>query len=355
MSGPQRKLWLDWQRGLAVLFMTQWHTYDAWRLDAVARGSLHDWLNLVGGLAAPSFLYMAGLSQVLADGVQARKGVSPEVRRQGALDRALWLLGVAYLFRFSLWVVDGGWRVGGGLRGVANSFVQDVLKVDVLNVIAVALFLSALLAVGRSARASLGLALGGMAFFAFLAPLAAGHAPPSSPLGEYLWNARASFSLFPWAGFLLAGSAVGRLAAGRDRPVLVLAIGAGLWLAGNYADRLPNFYAYQDFWKTAPAWFFMRLGLVVGITGILQALPAAADRALSWLRTMGRHSLLGYVLSVVIPYGGVSHLLHHRLPMAWALASVVAMIVLIWAASAAMDRRDDRKRARSLPRPVPSG
>ncbi len=351
MTGPQRKLWLDWQRGLAVLFMTQWHTYDAWRLDAVAQGPLHDWLNLIGGLAAPSFLYMAGLSQVLADGAQARKGVAPGERRRLALDRALWLLGVAYLFRLALWVVDGGWRVG-GLRAVALSFVQDVLKVDVLNVIAVALFVSALLAVGRSARAGAALALAGMALFAFATPLVAPLAPPPSPLGEYLWNTRASFALFPWAGFLLAGSAVGRLVSDRDRPLLLLALGVGTWWVARLADGLPPVYGHQDFWRTSPSWFFMRLGVVVATTGFLQILPAMADRVLSWLRTLGHHSLLGYILSVVLPYGGISHVLHRRLEMRTALAAVGAMIVLIWAASALMDRWDDRKRAR--PRPAPA-
>jgi len=353
MGGPQRKLWLDWQRGLAVLFMVEWHTYDAWRLDAVAQGRLHDWLNLVGGFAAPSFLYMAGLSQVLSDRAQARRGASPADRRAGALDRALWLLGVAYLFRLGIWVVDGGWRVGGGLRGVGTSFVLDVLKVDILNVIAVALFLAALALVGRGGRVALAAAVAGAAAFAFLAPLAAGLSPPPSPLLEYLWNGRASFALFPWAGFLFAGAAVGVVSSQADRPALLLAVGAALYLAGRVADGMAPVYAYQDFWRASPSWFFMRLGVVVGMTAVLQRLPAAADRVLSWLRTMGRHSLLGYVLSVLLPYGSVSGPLHHRLSMRAALLAVVAMVVLIWAAASLADRRDARRAPRG-PRPSPA-
>ncbi len=349
MGAPQRKLWLDWQRGLAVLFMVEWHTYDAWRLDAVAQGRLHDWLNLVGGFAAPSFLYMAGLSQVLSDRAQARKGALPAERRGGALERALWLLGVAYLFRLGIWVVDGGWRSGGGLRGVGTSFVLDVLKVDILNVIAVALFLSALAVVGREAKGALAAAIAGTAVFAFLAPAVAAQAPPASPLLEYLWNGRASFALFPWAGFLFAGAAVGHLSWDRDRPRLLVAAGAALWLAGRVSDRMAPVYAYQDFWKASPSWFFMRLGVVMATTGVLQLLPAAADRALSWLRTLGRHSLLGYILSVLVPYGMVSNRLHHRLSMPAALLAVAVMLLLIWAASALADRRAPRR-----PQPSPA-
>jgi uncharacterized membrane protein len=326
--------------------MTEWHTYDAWRLAAVAHGPLHDWLNLVGGFAAPSFLYMAGLSQVLSDEAQARKGVAAATRRQGALERALWLLGVAYLFRLSIWLVDGGWRAGGGWRGLAIAFVQDVLKVDILNVIAVSLFLGALAGMGRGARAGLWTAAAGTAIFAFLTPVVAAHPPPASPLGEYVWNARSSFALFPWAGFLLGGSVVGRLVAGRDRPLWLVAAGAATWLVARWADGWPPVYAHQDFWRASPSWFFMRLGIVVAMTGVLMLLPAAADRMLSWLRTMGRHSLLGYVLSVLIPYGGISRALHHRLSVRGALAAVVAMVAFIWAASALMDRWEERKARR---------
>ena len=50
----------------------------------------------------------------------------------------------------------------------------------------------------------------------------------------------------------------------------------------------------------------MRLGGVVAASGALQLLPASADRWLSFLRTMGRHSLLGYFVSVELPYGVLS-------------------------------------------------
>ena len=94
-------MWLDWQRGLAVLYMLQWHTWDSWRADAVAPAAASTTSSrVVGGFAAPSFLYMAGMSQVLGDAAQERKGVPVGVRRRvRAIRRALWLLGVAYLLR----------------------------------------------------------------------------------------------------------------------------------------------------------------------------------------------------------------------------------------------------------------
>jgi uncharacterized membrane protein len=345
LAEKTRKLWLDWQRGLAVLYMVEWHTYDSWRADAVARLPSHETLQTIGGFAAPSFLFMAGLSQLLADAGAERKGGLPGPRRIHAVRRALWLLGVAYAFRAVECVLGGAWRMPGGWK--------TILRVDVLNVIAVSLLASALLAVGRSARAQVALAAGAACAVAFLAPVVAGWSRPESRILDYLyvedWQ-RGIFYLFPWAAFVLAGFAFGRLAAREQRPLLWLAAGAALYAGGWAAERfLPPFYAHQDFWRTSPQWVAMRLGLVVMTSGLLQALPASADRWLSWLRTMGRHSMLGYFLSIELPYGALSSSIHKRLDLGQSLAAVVGMIVVTWAASVAADRYDAWKAARGRP------
>jgi hypothetical protein len=339
-GGGRRKVWLDWQRGLAVLFMVEWHAYDAWRLDAVAHGRLHDVLALVGGFAAPSFLYMAGMSQVLGDAALERKGVPAGERRRHAIRRALWLLGVAYLFRLVEFVLGGAWAVPGGH--------ESILKVDILNVIAVSLLLTALVTAGVPARWHATLAVAGAAAFALLTPVVAGWQHPPSRLLDYLYGdwPRAQFHLFNWAAFAFAGSAAGRLALGEDRPLRFLGIAAALFLGGWLAHRLPPVYAHQDFWRTSPSWFAMRLGGVMAMSAVLQALPQAADRPLSWLRTMGRHSLLGYFVSIELPYGVLSWAIHKRLGMGQAVAAVVAMIAVTWALAAAADRWDAWRRSR---------
>jgi uncharacterized membrane protein len=342
---PSRKLWLDWQRGLAVLFMVEWHVYDSWRADAVAQGPLHNLLGVIGGFAAPSFLYMAGLSQVLADAALERKGVPAGERRRRAVGRALWLLGVAYLFRLVEYFLGGAWRVPGGWEGI--------LKVDVLNVIAVSLLLTALLGTGLPRGAHAALAAGAAAAVALLAPVVAGWQRPESRLLDYLYGEwpRAGFHLFPWAAFAFAGSAAGRLAQAGARASTWILLGVVLFAAGWVGDSLPPLYAHQDFWRVSPNWLAMRLGVVVATSGALQLLPPAADGALSWLRTMGRHSLLGYFLSVELPYGALSASLHKRLSMGQSILAVLAMIALTWAASALADRYDGWKagRARAAP------
>jgi len=343
-EGTNRKLWLDWQRGLAVLFMVEWHTWDSWRADAVARGPVHDALAIIGGFAAPSFLYMAGLSQALAEAAGARKGVPVGERRRRAVGRALWLLGVAYLFRIVEYLLGGAYRVERGWEGI--------LKVDVLNVIAVSLIVSALLTVGWRAGTHAALVVGAAAAVALLAPVVAGWQHPPNRVLDYLYGdwPRAGFSLFPWAAFALAGSAAGRLATSGARPSTWILLGALLFLGAWVGETLPRFYAHQDFWRVSPQWMAMRLGIVVATSGLLQLLPPAADGALSWLRTMGRHSLLGYFFSVEIPYGALFNGLKRRLDTAAGLRAILLMIAATWAISALADRWDAwRARPRARP------
>jgi hypothetical protein len=342
-----RKLWLDWQRGLAVLYMVEWHTYDAWRADAVTQGAGHAALAIVGGLAAPSFLYMAGLSQLLADAALERKGIAARERRRRAVRRALWLLGVAYLFRVVEFVLGGAFLVPGAWTGI--------LKVDVLNVIAVSLLASALLTGGFRPRARVALSLGAACAVALLAPVVAGWQRPESRVLDYLYGEwpRAVFHLFPWATFLLAGAGLARLALEAPKPRLWIGLGVALFAAGWLGAAGPAFYAHQDFWRASPAWVAMRLGGVVATSGALQLLPASADRWLSFLRTMGRHSLLGYFISIELPYGVLSWPLHRRLGMGAAVAAVVGMIAVTWGASVLADRYDAR-RAERLRRTTPT-
>ncbi len=311
--------------------MVEVHTLDAWLSPEVRAGAVHDVLRMLGGFAAPSFLFMAGLSQVLGDSALERRGVPLGARRARALRRALWLLGVAYAFRAAEYVLGGMFRVRDGW--------QDLFRVDILNVIALGLAACVLL-LGTPRRVHV--ACGALAALAvaLATPLIAAWRHEPSRLLDYLYATypRANFSLFAWAGFLFAGSAVGRLVLDRDRPGMLLGAGAAIFAIGFASDLLPPVYAHQDFWQTSPSWWAMRLGGVVVLTGALQLLPLASDRLLSALRTLGRHSLLGYIASIELTYGFVSTPLHRVLSLGAVLVGIAGMIVVTWALSAVADR-----------------
>ena len=343
MPSP-RQLWLDAERGLAVLFMVEVHTLDAW-LTPGPRSPVRDALLMLGGFAAPSFLFMAGLSQVLGDAAMARRGLAPAQRRRRALRRAGWLLAVAYAFRAGEYVLGGRFLVEGGW--------QDLLRVDILNVMAVALGASALLVVGRPARWQIPAAIAVAVALVAATPLVAAWAHPPSRLLDYVYASypRANFSLCSWAGFLFAGAAAGALATLRERPLLLLTLAGVLALAGVLGDALPPVYLHQDYWHTSPSWFALRLAGVLALTALLQLAPAIAQP--EWLRTVGRHSLLGYVASVELTYGLASWPLHRALPLAGVLAGIAAMIAVTWGLANAADRLAARRGAKP-PAPTPS-
>ena len=405
---PRRKLWLDWQRGLAVLFMIQVHILDAWLIPGgrVGHESLHAALTYLGGLAAPGFLYMAGLSQALADEARAAKGGDPLARRAAAIDRGIWLLGIAYLFRLFSFVVGGAWGPGwglpylfgvdvlsvagfgltlsvklgawhprrpglaiwGGLGLVLVSFLwrggwtwegwHDVVKVDVLNIIAIGMMISAWLAVGRPRRIGLALTAAVTLVVIFATPwLAAALGWRDQPWflrqlslhplqklldvpAAYLYGVppRSQFMLFNWVAFLLAGAAVAPLVTGRSRPFLVLGIAAAVYAAGRFIDPFVTMPVSDPTfsWINAPSWFLTRLAICLGLDRRAAAPADLLEKPLAWLSllvasrwwptwsrssspTAGRPKLMGLDHAVALP------------PMlATMIAMAVAMVVVSW-------------------------
>lgn len=324
LDAPRRKSWLDWQRGLAVLFMIEVHVLEAWVRPDARDGEIFHALRFLGGFAAPGFLYMAGLAQSLADAALARRGVDGRARRRLAVRRALWLLGVAYGFRLVEFVLGGAFLKLGG--------IEDVLRVDILNVIAVSLLLAALLAAGRGRAGQLA-AAGAALAIVLLTPLAAAWSHPPSRLLDYVYATwpRANFHLFNWSAFLLAGAAAGPLVVGARRPLRFLILGAAFVALGLAVDRLPDVYAHQSFWHTSPAWFAIRLGCCFGLTGALQLVSEAAARALGWLSLLGRESLVAYLASTELTYGVLATPVRKALSLPTAIAGMVAMTGVTWA------------------------
>jgi uncharacterized membrane protein len=150
------------------------------------------------------------------------------------------------------------------------------------------------------------------------------------PAGEYT-----TFTLLPWAGFVLAGAAVGVMvvAARDDGTVKRLSraigiAGAVLLFIGYTTAFRPSIYSVPSaFWTSSPTWFAMRTGLMMLTFALLAAIPERRGWALSWqapLGTLGRASLFVYWIHVELVYGYASWLWRHRLPV-W--GSVVACIL----------------------------
>ena len=70
-----RRPYIDWLRGLAVVVMMEWHSIDSWSVTAGRDSEAFGWSAWIGGWAAPSFLYLAGVAVSLAGIARMRRGL----------------------------------------------------------------------------------------------------------------------------------------------------------------------------------------------------------------------------------------------------------------------------------------
>ena len=317
-----RRRYLDWLRGVAVLIMIEGHTIDSWTRVADRGREGYGWAIIVAGIGAPIFLFLAGISLALAAGSRLRKGLAPTTVGAVALKRGLWIFGLAFLFRLQSWAISGG------------AFPGSLLKVDILNVMGASMIVAALLwRAGRRDIARIVLFAAATLAVALVTPLIREMplvARLPDPIEWYLRPAAGSttFTLFPWAGFLMAGAAVGILldrarAPTEERRVngALAFVGLAIAGAGYAASFLPAIYEHSEFWTSSPTFFFLRLGVLIAAVPLAYALSALWRGAA--LEEFGRASLFVYWIHVEMVYGVLSTPLHRRLPFAWVWVAFV--------------------------------
>jgi uncharacterized membrane protein len=304
-AGPERASrlgYLDWARGLAVLLMINTHAFSAWTAAEDRGTRLFGMARLFGGYPAPLFLFLAGVSAALVAEKERTKGLDSREIRRRALRRGLTVLGYALLFRVAMLASGGFGRAA------------DLLRVDVLNCIAVSLLLVAF-ALGRpspSDRRTAALGLG--AGVALLTPLAwdtSWWRGWPVPIAGYFTGRvpDALFPLFPWTAFLALGAACGLCLAqararGREAVTigLMAAAGASAIPIALWVDRhAPAVYPVYDFWHTSPSYVLLKGGVLLvllGLAFLLDRLPGPSP-----LRQLGRTSLLVYGVHLEIVYG----------------------------------------------------
>jgi uncharacterized membrane protein len=325
-----RRPYLDWLRGIAVLIMVEAHTLDSWtRVED--RGHAYGWAMVVGGFGAPIFLFLAGVSLALAAGSRLRKGLPESEVAARARRRGWQIFGLAFLFRLQSALISGGWSL------------QSLLKVDILNVMGLSMLAAAILwGLGRGVGSRILLLSSSAVAIAMLTPIIRETrllTPIPDPIEWYFRpdSGRTTFALFPWAGFLLAGSAIGlwldrEADQVRERRAIVTlaALGVAVALAGYSAAFFPPIYAATEFWTSSPTFFFLRLGFLM----------AAVSLAYLWMMWMpgrsrivefGVASLFVYWIHVEMVYGLLSLPIHRQLTFPQALiAFIILSLFLFW-------------------------
>lgn len=335
----QRRLYVDWLRGVAVLVMILWHSIDSWtRLDARASAAFPV-ITFFGGWAAPLFLFLAGVSVPLAGAARLARG-----QTRAAVSRALQRRGweiflIAHLFRFQSFMLN------------PNGKWNSLFKADILNVLALALVLAAYLwGRARSTRELGWLLLVPAAIIAgVVTPLAPTWWWPSllTPRLEgyiRIVDNNAVFSLFPTSAYLLAGTFFGALTAGHDAGDEAFQRRTAIW--GGALFAVAGFVAFVPwprrvaFWTAPPAIVAWRIGtMVVASAAAWYWMRRRSSASSNWLVVFGRTSLFVYWVHVELAYGNFSFPLHHALPLPWSLAGFAGLTALMLGLARLWDRR----------------
>jgi uncharacterized membrane protein len=328
-----RLAYLDWMRGLGVLIMLQGHVFESWVRPQDRSGEWF-WLSqFLGGLPAPIFLFLVGVSLALVLDRMRSKGTSAYQLSLKVLRRSGWILFLAYAFRLEQYVMWYPASIG-----------SDVFRIDTLNCIAICTLIVGLLSIAlKSRRINLVAMAVVTTAFAFLTPLIyPAKGLPSFVLsyvngGGHPWY----FSFFPWAAFTFAGITFGyALLEGKQlmgepeffkhvavAGITVYAIGVGMSLTSIFE------YGFFDYSLTSPHFFFVRLGWVLLILyGAYMWSTCKAAVGWSPLITLGQASLVVYWLHMEIVYGRFFHHLNQSLEITNAsmqLLWVVPLMILL--------------------------
>jgi uncharacterized membrane protein len=326
-------------RGLSVLFMIEAHTFDAWTVLADRTTPLYKLANFIGGLAAPMFLLLAGVSVAMAASSRTRRTGDRAAAAWSVQKRGWQIFGLAFLFRLQSWILSPG------------ATVKGIFKADILNImgpsIAAAAWIWGRLA-GRRARAWTFAALA--CGFAFATPLirnASWVAWLPDPIEWYIrpFPKLSVFTFFPWAGFVFAGALVGEWLDTAKIPAeewranrRLAAAGTMLIAAGYAASYLPSIYpaGYSNFWTSSPTYYFIKIGIMLVLMGLIyvyvQRPLSAEPRNPAWspMLEFGRSSLFVYWIHVELAYGIFSYPIHRKLPVWWSVVAFVAFSVFIY-------------------------
>jgi uncharacterized membrane protein len=332
-----RLAYIDWLRGVAILIMIGAHTFDAWASPAERLRPGYGPIVIIAGMAAPLFLFLAGVGLALAGAAHLRRGRTNRDASRLVQRRGWQIFGYAFLFRLQSFVL-------GGFAAPAN-----LLKVDILNVMGPAIAVAG--AVWGSARTRVGKAIG-----LSLAAVAVSIATPilrgsswlnvlPDPVEWYFQppKGRGTFTLLPWSAFVFAGAVLGTAidgAAGRLRAIwfqtALAASGVAVFAGGVWAARQPMVFPGAYFWTTSPAYVAVRVGLMLATVAMAWLWTSRpwrdADRQ-SPLETFGAGSLFVYWVHVELVYGFTTRVLRRQLTLeqgvvGW-LAMSVAMYVLL--------------------------
>ena len=345
--------------------MFQTHCYDAWLGGAARQSTFFMWSQLGGTFPAPLFLFLAGISFALVTDKLLQKGLAPGEIAKKTILRGAEIFGLGLLFRVQEFAISLGWAPW-----------SDLFRVDILNTIGLSMMLMgavcwmvlAITGATRSpGRPRPGWAGEGTRPYASLVTAAILLCVAISALAPLLWttwrprflpwpietyingvhNLGAPqawlFPVFPWTAFAFAGLAFGFLILsdsarklGANAFLMAGAAGLVLIYGATFLDSRPwQVYPVYDFWHTSPAFFAIRLGmlLVLVLAAYAWCRWGLGQWGFSPLIQLGHTSLLVYWVHIEFVYGKFSILPHRSQTIAGATRGLITIFLAMLALS----------------------
>lgn len=330
-------------RAFAVLMMVQGHTIHT-VLDIDLRTHDHFFYSVwhfMRGFTAPIFMFTAGVVFTYLLNLNDKPFLqNPRVKK--GFKRFLLLLGLGYALRYPthrifdfsyvtqkqmylFFSIDALHLIGFGILFILIfRYAAEKLKIDgkiVYLIAALVFFLSAPF----------------MKNYYFLAIMPA-------PLAAYFnYDTGSFFPLFPWAGYVLAGGILGKYLAQNKGIQRKPSFSNSLLLSGlvllGIAYLLINlehiYYNNGGYWTASPSVPFYRLGGVIVLNSAVSFFAQKLDNIPRIIFLAGRHTLLIYVVHLVILYGCVFFPGVYQSPIAQKLNTwqsiifALAMIILM--------------------------
>jgi uncharacterized membrane protein len=300
-KGTGRLAFIDWMRGLAAFIMLQGHVFQSFTRNDLRGGGPYVLSQFAGGLPPAMFLFLTGITFAFLMNSKERQAASGRQKLQAALRRSGYLFLLAFLFRLQLYIF-----------GYPSSPAGELLKVDILNCMGMAMLLFAPMAFFTTMeRIRLCTVLG--IVVAVLSPLITAMDGPHVPwlLHAYFFPSLSYFGFFPWAAFLAFGMAAGSMLRvitpeHMNRAMLwTMSLGVGLVIASSYLSNLPySVYTNSDYWLNSPGLVATKLGIVLCILALSYLwVNVGSPQRWSLFRQFGTTSLLVYWVHIEIVYG----------------------------------------------------
>jgi uncharacterized membrane protein len=325
MKPPSQRLaYLDWVRGIAAVIMLQGHVFQSFLRPNLREGGPYVMSQFAGGMPPAIFLFLLGVTFAFLMDSQERKGITAGARWAAAFKRCGYLFAVAFAFRLQLW-----------LFSLAQNPWTDLLRVDILNCMGLALAVFSVMSIFKTVERIRLCAILGVAIAA-ASPLVSSLQGMPPLIKNYFVPDHLLFGFFPWAAFVAFGMSAGSILRVAKQEeiggIMQWFAWGGLALAFSaytISGMSPSIYANSDFWLNSPALIFIKTGAILMLIGFAWVWNLQLGQSWSWVRQFGLTSLLVYWVHIELVYGNWLSILKESLSVGQTVIAAILTIGLM--------------------------